>query len=373
MRTDVVKLEPQAVTDPAVRRAADVLGDGGVVVFPTETVYGVAARADNAEAIRRLRLIKSRDGEKAFTVHLGDRDDAGEFTNELSPMARRIVRRAWPGPLTIVLAVPDPLAAPVMAGRNGSARDAMFFNGTVGLRCPDHAIALEVLRGAGGPVVASSANLAGRAAPLDGPEALRDMDGLVDLVVDAGPTRYAKASTVVRVERDRFEVLREGVLDAGMIQRMSKVRILFVCSGNTCRSPMAEALAKSILAERLGCGINELPDKGAIVQSAGTGGGIGGATPEAVAAMRRRGLDLEDHVSTPLSAEMLHAADHVYAMTQGHLRRITELAPSAADRASLLLRDQDLNDPIGGSQEEYERCAQSIERALRERLQEVSL
>ena len=182
-------------------------------------------------------------------------------------------------------------------------------------------------------------------------------------------------STIVRVTGSSYEVVREGVYDAGIVERLSTVRLLFVCTGNTCRSPMAAGLAEQMLADRLGCRRSELRARGVVVQSAGTSGRGGGASAHAHEVIAKRGIDLSDHVSTALSAETVQQADYafvdVFAMTEAHRETILQLAPSAGPKVMLLLAGEDVRDPMGSGVEEYERCAQAIERGLRARLQEV--
>lgn len=371
MDTALIEIQGHAPDADAVRRAADVLKQGGLVAFPTETVYGLAARADHADAVAQLRHLKSRGADKAFTVHISSPADAGRFAPRIEGLAARLIRKGWPGPLTLILPVDDPGSAPVMAGLNGSVAGTMYHEGTVGLRCPDDPVAANLLRLAGGPVVASSANRAGQPPPWTGADVMSALGGEIDLLLDCGRTRYAKPSTIVRVEGPSYRIVREGVLDAGILERLSVLSLLFVCTGNTCRSPMAAALAARMLAERLGCGPKELMARGVDVRSAGTSGGVGRASPAAVEVMARRGLDLSDHVSMALRPELVYQADYVFVMTRAHLEAIRDLQPSAADRTKLLLGDEEVQDPHGGSDGDYERCARMIEAGLAARLQEV--
>ncbi len=371
MATQVFKSDPQGVGSEAIREASRVLQGGGLVAFPTETVYGLGARADDAGAMKRLREVKAREPTKAFTVHIASREDAPRFVPRFGGLSARFGRKAWPGPLTLIVTVEDPSAAPVMAGRNGSAAQAMYYDNTIGLRCPDNAVALHLLRSVDAPVVAASANLAGQAEPHTAADVLRQLDGKIDLLLDAGRTKYTKASTIVRVTGSSYEVVREGVYDAGIVKRLSTVRILFVCTGNTCRSPMAAGLAASILAERMSCKPSELAGRGVLVQSAGTSGGSGGASSLAIEIMTRRGIDLSAHASTALTAEIVQQADYIFAMTGEHRERILQMDPTAESKVKLLLEDEDVRDPIGNDVEAYERCAEIIQRGLGVRLREV--
>jgi protein-tyrosine phosphatase len=199
------------------------------------------------------------------------------------------------------------------------------------------------------------------------------LDGQVDLVLDAGRTRYGKPSTVVRVHGGGYEILREGVLDERTIRRLTQVNFLLVCTGNTCRSPMAEGLLRRLLAEHLGCNEAELTERGYHIESAGTAGLEGmAASQPAVEVLRRRGIDLSGHRGSALTLESIQRADYILTMTAGHSDRVTTMSSAARDRCRLL-DDQDIEDPLGADEETYARCADRIERALRLRLEEIPL
>ena len=149
MSTQVIQIDSARVDIDAIHRAGDVLRDGGLVGFPTETVYGLGARADDAAAVTRLREVKGREVRKGFTVHIASRDDVKSFAPRMTGLARRFVRKGWPGPLTLIVSVEDPASVPIMAGRDGAAAEAMYFENTIGLRCPDDPVAHELLRAVG--------------------------------------------------------------------------------------------------------------------------------------------------------------------------------------------------------------------------------
>lgn len=373
MTTQVIKIAEGVPSAEAVQRAADVLMCGGLVAFPTETVYGLAARADDAAAMKRLRKVKQREAENAFTVHIGAREDAQRFAPELSGVARRLIRKGWPGPLTLLLPVAEPKSAPAMADLNGASVSAMYYDNTVGLRFADDPVAIAVVRAVSAPVVAASANRAGRRPPCSARDVLSDLEGQFDLLIDGGETRYAKASTIVRVTATGHEMIREGVYDAGIVDRLSRLRVLLVCTGNTCRSPMAEGIVKQMLAERVGCRPEDLAERGIEVESAGTAGGFGGAAAHAMAIMAKRACNISQHVSRSLTADMIRQADHIFVMTSAHRGAIVSVDPSASDRVALVLDDADVGDPLGGSEEDYARCAANMEEGLRVRLQEVDV
>ncbi|NLF32763.1 MAG: threonylcarbamoyl-AMP synthase [Planctomycetes bacterium] len=350
----------------AAAEGVKVLREGGLLAFPTETVYGVAACATNAGAMERLRALKDRPA-RPFTVHLGRIEQVAAFVAAPPAEARRVMKKAWPGPLTVVLPTGGRLATEAW---NPSPADQLCYEDTIGLRLPDDAAAQAILGAIDPPVVAASANLAGGEPPTTADGVLEALGGRIDLVIDAGPCPVGRPSTIVRFQASGgLEVLREGAVSARALEVMSRRQILFICTGNTCRSPMAEGLARRLLAERLGCLPGELPLRGWYVISAGTMGGAGlPPTEQAVAAAAERGADISGHCSWPATADVIRGSDLILCMTEAHRRQIIQIAPAAADRVERLDPDRDIADPVGGSLEVYRRAIAQIARAVEARL-----
>jgi protein-tyrosine phosphatase len=197
----------------------------------------------------------------------------------------------------------------------------------------------------------------------------------VDLVLDDGRSRFGQASSVVKVDDRGFEVLRSGVVSEQTLRRLSNLFILFVCTGNTCRSPMAEAMCRKLLADRLGCRADELEERGVLVMSAGLSAYLGGRpAAEAVEVMQSIGADLTQHESQPLTAQLVRHADIIWTMTRSHRQAILAQWPGAASRCELLCLDmRDVPDPIGGPIELYQRCAEQIKAELEGRLKQLEL
>ncbi|MGB2824635.1 MAG: hypothetical protein WBF17_26910, partial [Phycisphaerae bacterium] len=170
----------------------------------------------------------------------------------------------------------------------------------------------------------------------------------------------------VRCDESGWRIVREGVRGAAAIERMWRRMLLFVCTGNTCRSPIAEGLAKKHLAERFGCEVRHLAEKGVEVLSAGVFGlGAGEATAEAVRAAGELGADISGHRSRILTKELITDADVVFCMTASHIAEVVRLVPDAAEKVRRLDARGDVADPIGGGPGVYRRTAKRIDSAVR--------
>ncbi|HMC65865.1 MAG TPA: L-threonylcarbamoyladenylate synthase [Gemmataceae bacterium] len=347
-----------------VQRAADALGQGRLVAFPTETVYGIAAYVFAPEAVERLVHVKGRPEEKPLTLALVHGAQATDWVPQLSRIGRRLARRCWPGPLTLVCG--DGVREGLMTRLPEPVQRRLCPAGMLGLRVPDHDAIRHVMQLLGGPLVLTSANRSGGTAAVDAGHVLEAVGEGVDLVIDGGPSRYGRASTVVEVNGSTWRVLREGVLSREELERQSAYEIVFVCTGNTCRSPLAEALCKKRLAERLGCAPADLPRHGFAVQSAGLAAMIGDrAAPEAIDVGHDLGVDLTSHVSQPLTAELVARADLLVVMTQAHLAGVLMRYPGSETPIRLLCGDgNDVPDPIGCDEGVYRECAQQISASL---------
>jgi protein-tyrosine phosphatase len=241
-------------------------------------------------------------------------------------------------------------------------QQALVEDGHLGMRVPAHQTVLDVLRLLAGPVVFATAGHRGSSEPVTAQQMIERFGEDLHLVLDDGRSRFGQPCSVVKVRDRDFDVVEIGVVSPQTLKRLASVIVLFVCTGNTCRSPMAEGLFRHLLAARLGCKPSELEDRGVIVMSAGIAAMLGGrAAGEAIKVLAPMGIDLTAHESQPLTDQLVRHADAILAMTRSHRQAILAEWPSAAERAKLLSHEGiDVPDPVGGPAELYERCLEQM-------------
>ncbi len=356
-----------------VHRAVQTLAEGGLVVFPTETVYGVGASARSVAGVQKIFEAKGRDLKAPLTLAIKSAEEALDYVPQMGRIAERLARRCWPGPITLV--VDKSAESGLVEQLPESVREVIVPNGAVGLRVPAHETVLAILQMLAGPIALTSANRSGEPAAVTAEQAAESLGNHVALVLDDGACRYGQPSTVVQATDDGFRCLREGVVNQSALDRLSSMIILLVCTGNTCRSPMAEVMMRQLVAEKLDCTIDELDQRGVLVTSAGIAAAPGcGPSAEAVVVMQEKSLCLANHASQPLTEKLVRHADVILTMTGGHRQAILRRWPEAASRTLTLRPDAgDISDPIGGPISVYRTCAEQVESALRTRVEEIEL
>ena len=193
----------------AIQHALDVFRNGGLVAFPTDTVYGLAAPVQNDRSIERLYVVKGRTNTKAIAVLLGEVDQLDQVAVGLNASIREVAQRFWPGPLTMI--VP----------RHPSLPNILAPSLTIGVRVPDHPVALALLK-ATGPLAVTSANISGKNNTVTAGQVLKQLKGRIHLIIDGGRTPGGVPSTVIDCTTPEPEILREGPISLKQIKAICK-------------------------------------------------------------------------------------------------------------------------------------------------------
>ncbi|MFH1593466.1 MAG: L-threonylcarbamoyladenylate synthase [Candidatus Omnitrophota bacterium] len=195
--TKMLKIDPNAPDRETIEFASALLKKGGLVAFPTETVYGIGANFHNAKAIERLYKIKNRPLNKPFTIHISSTDTISEMGCRIGPFAEKLIEHFWPGPLTLIL----------------RSRD-----GSYGFRMPKNAIAKTLISESKVPVVAPSANFSGDEPPVNADKVQKTIGKDLDLILDGGFTELGKESTIVDTTDVPYKILRRGAIGEAEIE-----------------------------------------------------------------------------------------------------------------------------------------------------------
>lgn len=210
MRTTIIAVDRNLDNIKNYKQAVDILKSGGVVAFPTETVYGLGAIATDEQAVDKIFKAKGRPSDNPLIVHIGNKEEVAKYATEIPEKANQLMNAFWPGPITLIFnAIPNIIAPNVTPGVK-----------TVGIRMPDHPVALDLLRALKAPLAAPSANRSGKPSPTEALHVKEDLDGLIPLIIDGGPTGVGLESTVIDMTVEPPIILRPGGATIEMIEEV---------------------------------------------------------------------------------------------------------------------------------------------------------
>lgn len=383
----------QQTDDPRdiVHRSVQALVEGNVIGLPCETVYGVVASSLCVEAVERVfRLVQDSNGPSGtasatnanptpgqIALCVRSTEAVGDFLVPRTKLVGRLSERCFPGPLMLIsecspeesaLGRLPPRVQAILresacggGGTSSPASQSAAEKFSVAVRVSHHRLLSHIHRYLSAPLIWGEFSVSGSpplttAAGLDEHLSQIAAKSPLPLLLDDGLSRYGGVGTVVRSSGNSWQILREGVIQRAAMNQFVKPVIAIVCTGNTCRSPMAETLLRDLLHKRFG------REDVARVISAGVAASRGnGASPQSVEVMGRLGLDLTGHASQPLDDPVMSMADLVLTMTRRHCDAILAAWPDRKDRVFTLRRDGgDITDPVGMPVDVYEQCADQI-------------
>ncbi len=206
MKTEIIKIDIKNIDKYKIKKAAEILYKGGIVAFPTETVYGIGTNAFNEKAVRKIFKAKGRPSDRPLIVHIGSRGNIKDIVSDIPECYSILSEKFWPGPLTLVMKKTNKIPDIVTAGLD-----------TVGVRMPSNPVAIALINYSGVPVAAPSANMSGKPSPTEGRHVVDDMYGRVDLIIDAGKVELGIDSTVLDITANPPVVLRKGGITCEML------------------------------------------------------------------------------------------------------------------------------------------------------------
>ena len=225
MNTKIFEMSPEEIDFSAIQEAANLLRSGGLVAFPTETVYGLGGNATDVTAAERIYAAKGRPSDNPLIVHIAAPEDAEQYA-VTSEVYYRLAKAFMPGPLTVILPKKDTIPSTVTGGLD-----------TVALRCPSHPIARALIEAAGVGIAAPSANLSGSPSPSLGEHVIRDMDGRIEAIINGGSCEIGLESTIVSLDGSVATLLRPGAI--------TRDALLCVCDEVNIASAVTETLAEN--------------------------------------------------------------------------------------------------------------------------------
>jgi len=377
------KIDPRNPDKEALHSAIECLEQGGVIVYPTDTLYGMGVDVFNRDAVRKLYMIKERDMRRPVSIMMQSLQQVKEVFGFRDQKVRQDLDLLLPGRITAIIDNVSHRRVPILE----DVLKPGDYQKTVGIRIPDHVVCNRLSDMFDSPISTTSANISGQGNAFSIEEIVAQLSSKPDLILDAGPIEPSKGSTVIDMSREPYLILREGdVNEAELKKKLGRkrvqvpepaFRITFICSGNICRSPMAEAILKRMISK------TKYRDQ-IDVQSAGTLPLTQQPAHDyAINVCDENGIDITRHRSRPVTREIVNNSHLILCMAQDHLAFFNKNYPNERQKVALLKqwkRDKQLSipsiaDPIGHNypffKETFEEIREELKRVLPPILAEV--
>ena len=244
MNTIIKKIDAEQIKDDDFQQAGEILREGGLVAFPTETVYGLGADALNSQAAAKIYAAKGRPSDNPLIVHIADTEDLKRIAAKIPEKAGILAEAFWPGPLTMIFPKTDAVPYGTTGGLD-----------TVAVRMPNHKIALELIRQSGVLIAAPSANTSGRPSPTRAEHVRKDMDGRIDMIIDGGKVGIGIESTIVDMTAEPPMILRPGYITKEMLEeKIGRVTVDTQSTGNDIQTLSTESRSDNVRGQNGECG-----------------------------------------------------------------------------------------------------------------------
>jgi len=358
---EYLKVNPEKPSKKILTKAVKVLEEGGIIIYPTDTLYGFGTLLNSEESIKRVYEIKKREKNKPSSIMVKDFTQAELIAGRMTEIEKRRFELLLPGKITVVVKAKKKVEVPGFEDYD-----------KIGFRIPDNDLCQELVNLTTHPISSSSVNLAGKKNLIDMHDIRREFQHKVDLVLDGGAVKSTKGSSVIDISSNPPSLLREGEISKEVLEKMigtkikstinRKYTITFVCSGNICRSPIAEGILKRKL------DIDALRGK-VEINSAGTL-----RLPTSVASLKAvevaadHGVNIENHLSRPVSKTIVDHANMIFCLAENHYDYFRKKYPADKDKIHLLkgfdnsgnFTGLSIDDPIGQNEEFYRRIYTEI-------------
>ncbi|MHB2148034.1 L-threonylcarbamoyladenylate synthase [Calditrichota bacterium LG25] len=363
------KINPQKPDLKIIKRTIEVLKNGGVIVYPTNTLYGLGVDAFNFKALERLFVVKHRSPNQPISLMVASLEQLEQLFAVMEPREKQILQKILPGKFTVILR--SKFKKNLAHFASGPQADK------VGFRVAELPFNQKLLLKFGNPITSTSANISGKPNAATVQEIIAQFGDRLDLILDAGPAPDLKGSTIIDMTKRPYLILREGSVKKSKVEkifapekvlkRKTKFVITFVCTGNICRSPMAAGILKEF--------ITKTKFKNVVkIQSAGTLSlTVGPAHPSAVLTARKQGINISGHKAQTISARIMKESDLVIALAMNHYEFLRTHFPEHSEKIILLkswrrpspIVNPSVPDPIGHEQEFFDQVFNEIKREIK--------